>query len=66
MSLYCHECGSSSLRRAHFRFSDTLRLLTFQYPVRCRACKKRWHASISDVRLLPHAPDRRENAEKIS
>ena len=27
MSLYCQECGSSSLRRAHFRFYDALRLL---------------------------------------
>lgn len=65
MSLYCQECGSQNVRRAHFRFSDAVRLLTFRYPVRCRDCKKRWHAQMRDARLLPHAPHRR-NAEKAT
>jgi len=66
MSLYCHECGSSSLRQAHFRLADTLHLLAFKYPVRCRACRRRWYASMMVVRRLPHAPHRRQDAEKVS
>jgi hypothetical protein len=66
MSLYCHECGSSSLRRAKLRFIDTLRLLTLHYPVRCRECKSRWYVAYKDARLLPHAPNRRNTAEKVS
>ncbi len=66
MSLYCHECGSSTLRQAHFRIADTLRLLIFQYPVRCRTCRRRWHAFIADARLLPAAPHRRENTPEAS
>ena len=65
MSLYCHECGSSSVRRAHFHFfPDALRLLTFHYPVRCRTCRRRWYVSMTDVRPLPKAPHRRENAPR--
>lgn len=66
MSMVCHECGSNDVRRAQFRFSDMFRLITLRYPVRCRLCKRRWHASMVDVRRLPHAPQRRQNAEKAS
>jgi hypothetical protein len=59
MSLSCQECGSSNLRRAHFRFSDMVRLLTLRYPVRCRDCKSRGHAPMQEARLLPNAPVRR-------
>jgi hypothetical protein len=66
MSLYCHECGSSNVRRAHFRLSDALRMFTFRYPVRCTTCKRRWHALMTAVRMLPHAPNRRQNTQKMS
>jgi len=66
MSLSCQECGSSNLRRAHFRFSDAVRLLTLRYPVRCRNCRKRWYAPIEQARLLPDAPHRRERTENVS
>jgi hypothetical protein len=65
MSLHCHECGSSSLRRANLRFFDAMRLLALQYPVRCRECKCRWYVAYKDARLLPHAPHRRHPAEKV-
>jgi hypothetical protein len=66
MSLYCQECGSGNLRRAHFRFSDVFGLLTLRYPVRCRSCKSRGHARIRQARLLPVAPTRRTGVEKAS
>ena len=66
MSVYCQECGSANLRRAHFRLSDTVRLLAFRYPVRCRNCRKRWSAPIFEARLLPNAPHRRHAAEKAT
>lgn len=59
MSLSCQECGSSNLRRAHFRLSDVIRLLALRYPVRCRDCKARRFARMQEARLLPNAPARR-------
>jgi hypothetical protein len=59
MSLYCQECGSKNLRRAHFRFSDVLGLLMLRFPVRCRNCKTRGHARMQEARQLPNAPTRR-------
>jgi hypothetical protein len=53
MTIYCHECGSTNVRIAHFRFGDLIRLLAFRYPVRCRTCKARWHAP---VRYAIHLP----------
>jgi hypothetical protein len=66
MSLYCKECGSSNLRRARFRFYDALRLFALRYPVRCRFCRKRWHAFVLEARLLPNAPPRRQSTAKAS
>jgi hypothetical protein len=59
MSLYCQECGSTNLRRAHFRFSDVFGVLMLRYPVRCRNCKSRGHARLHEARQLPDPPARR-------
>src|ERR1700739_4190159 len=48
MSLFCHECGSNKLRRAHLRFSDATRLFVLQYPVRCRVCRRRCHVALPE------------------
>lgn len=37
----CPYCGSTSFRTSRLRLSDIARLLLFQYPVRCRACRER-------------------------
>jgi hypothetical protein len=66
MSLFCQECGSSNLRQAHLRFFDAIRLFMFRYPVRCRNCRKRWHAPVFEARQLPNAPHRRESPEKVT
>ncbi len=66
MSLYCQECGSTNLRRASLRIFDAIRLLSFQYPARCRDCKTRWYVAYKDARRLPHAPQRRNAAQKVS
>gem|GEM_PF-5597211 len=66
MSLFCHECGSNKLRRAHLRFSDATRLFVLQYPVRCRVCRRRWHVALLEVLRLPHAPHRRRGVEKVT
>ena len=64
MSVYCPECGSTSVRQAHLRLSDAIYLLTFRYPVRCHACRRRWHALLSAARLLPQSPERRLRTDK--
>jgi len=64
MSLYCQECGSVNLRRSNFRLSDAVRLFVFRYPVRCRDCRKRWHARMQEANLLPNAPPRRSSPVK--
>jgi hypothetical protein len=66
MSLSCPECGSNNLRRAHLRFSDAIRVLALQYPVRCRVCRMRWLISVQEALQLPHAPHRRTTVEKVS
>ena len=66
MSLYCQECGSVSLRRASLHLYDAMRLLAFQYPVRCRECKSRWYIAYREARRLPQAPNRRNAAQKAS
>jgi hypothetical protein len=64
MSLFCHECGSTDIRIAHFRFGDALRLFIFRYPVRCRDCKNRWYAPIALARELPRPQNRRGRVKK--
>lgn len=64
MSVSCPECGSTSVRQAHFRFSDAIYLLALQYPVRCRSCRKRWYLPLSEARRLPRSPVRRRVIEK--
>ena len=64
MSISCHECGSPNIRQAQFHLSDTLQLLAFRYPVRCRSCRKRWHAPLKEARQLPPSPGRRTSDAK--
>ena len=66
MSVYCHECGSVSLRRASLHLYDATRLLALQYPVRCRECKSRGYVAYREARRLPQAPHRRNADQKAS
>lgn len=42
----CQYCGSTKLRTSRLRVGDVVRLLLFQYPVRCRACRERDYAGL--------------------
>ena len=42
----CQYCGSTKLRTSRFRVGDVVRLLLFQYPLRCRACRERDYAGL--------------------
>lgn len=45
--MVCPTCFSSEFRLSRFRPTmDLGRLLTFRYPVRCRACDHRMYASM--------------------
>lgn len=41
MHIVCEQCGSSHLRRSHFRLRFVLSLLFLHYPVRCMNCYQR-------------------------
>ena len=64
MSLSCHDCGSKNLRTSLLRFRDVLHLLEFQYPVRCRICKKRWYAPLFLTLHLPRSTHGRVKVQK--
>ena len=49
MEKNCDACGSSRFRISRVRLSDVLKLLSFQYPVRCVSCQERSYASFSWV-----------------
>lgn len=42
----CLFCGSERLRTSRFRAADMIRLLGFQYPIRCNDCKMRTYVGI--------------------
>lgn len=44
--MYCLSCGRSETFRSHFRVSDIPHLFLFQYPVRCRVCRRRYYTSL--------------------
>jgi len=41
MAFHCRICGMPDFRLSHLRSRDLGRLLTLQYPVRCRTCRER-------------------------
>jgi len=41
MAFHCRGCGMSDFRLSHVRNKDLWRLLTLQYPIRCRTCRER-------------------------
>jgi hypothetical protein len=41
MQNYCLRCGSTTFRPSHFRPFDFMRLLRFEYPIRCVNCHDR-------------------------
>ena len=43
----CPYCGSPRFRTSRVRLGDLPRLALFQYPVRCRLCRERFHVGIS-------------------
>ncbi len=51
----CIYCGSSKIRTSRFRLKDLVRLLLFQFPVRCRACNERDYAGFLLVLNLRQA-----------
>lgn len=64
MSLYCHECGSTEVRVSHLRLVDAVRIIALQYPVRCRNCRHRWYAPLSETRNLPRPQHPRGRSKK--
>lgn len=42
----CPGCGATDLRTSRLRLSDLPRLLIFQYPIRCRACRERRYTGL--------------------
>jgi hypothetical protein len=43
---HCHQCGSTGLRRSHFRPDDVFEIVQLNWPVRCRSCMERQFVSI--------------------
>ena len=64
MSLSCQECGSSNLRRAHFRISDAFAFFAPLYPVRCRDCKNSLVCSHAQSTPVAACSRRRRRTEK--
>ena len=65
----CPYCGSSKFRTSRVRISDLPRLAVFQYPVRCKLCRERFHVGFSlalhlfrsqRIRATEEAAERRE------
>ena len=59
MTVHCHRCGTTNLRPAHFRWGDLAYLLTLRSPVRCRYCRLRFYASVSNVRKIRRQAEER-------
>ena len=54
MSVRCPKCGSDNLRPSHLKARDVFLLLTLRYPVRCRACRRRFAVSLFHIRKVRH------------
>jgi hypothetical protein len=63
MSISCRDCGLSDFRPSHFRKEDVVRLLLFQFPVRCTNCRSRGFVSLPEFLTLKRA--RKERLTKI-
>jgi len=46
MPVFCRNCGMSDFRLSRVQGRDLGRLLTLQYPVRCRTCRERRYVFI--------------------
>jgi hypothetical protein len=62
----CHYCGSSKLRVSRLRVGDVVRLLLFQYPIRCRACRERDYAGLMLAIGLRQAEKARHAEERAA
>ena len=63
MTVFCRVCGSRNIRPSHFQFKDFRFLLTLRYPVRCRACRKRFVVSIFRIRRVRRDAEARRAGE---
>ena len=58
----CHGCGSTEFRTSHLRGSDFRKLLTLQYPIRCRICKERNFIFVGKVLNFTHRDRKKKTA----
>ncbi len=59
----CPYCGTPKFRTSRVRFSDIPRLALFQFPVRCRLCRERFHVGFSLALHLLQSQRVREREE---
>jgi hypothetical protein len=55
--MVCKECGSTSFRLSRLLTTDVLRMLRFQYPVRCRGCSTRIFVNSLQALAIRFAPN---------
>lgn len=66
IAMKCHYCGSTKLRVSRLRGGDIVRLLLFQYPIRCRACRERDYAGLMLALGLRQAEKARHAEERAA
>lgn len=59
----CPYCGTPKFRTSRLRLSDLPRLALFQFPVRCRICRERFHVGLSLALNLMQSQRVREGEE---
>ena len=60
----CPYCGTPKFRTSRVRLSDIPRLALFQFPVRCRLCRERFHVGFSLALHLLQSQRIREREEQ--
>jgi hypothetical protein len=64
----CRLCYSSKFRCSHIRANEILKLLSLQFPVRCRNCGKRRFAAFWEAWAIHRQPSElnSENSAPVS